>query len=606
MIDSKHLENKKYNLGGKANSLIILTQHKIPVPSFVVIAKEDFEMFLKENKLFLKLKKWFENEQYDLIKQSILNGVFTKDFENKLLVLMSNLGIDECSVRSSASNEDGAKQSFAGQYETFLKVKPKNVFEAIKKCWCSLFDSNVIAYTGKDKLDVFGMNVVVQKMINPKFAGVAFSRDPISRSLNYSVVESCVGNGEKLVSGQTTPTKYQIRRQNGEVDLVVGQKMLNKNDIKRLEKHILKIEKIYETPMDIEWCFQGGKFFIVQARPITAFSETCEAYIKLLSREKKLFELELYYKGEFNGIKKLTKNLYYQKPLIEFCSPEKTNIYYNTFTLEELPQSIFRELDKNYTQFKTSYQKVEKYCNELKQVLDGKTLFSIKKVFQKLLAIQPFSTLGNLAGQNWNISKRVQKLLFSYREKYDYIIYKTTAELEKMILSQLDKEIKPYISVLTIDEILNPNLINKKELQNRLKGFVYFDDKIHLCSFDKFLKVNNFCKKEEKSTNNISGTSVFSGIAKGTAKIVLNTKDFSKFNKGDILVTSMTTPKFTEIMQKAGGIITDEGGFTCHAAIVARELRVPCLVGCKNATQILKDDMLIELNTIEGNVKIIK
>ncbi len=606
MIDSKHLENKKYNLGGKANSLIILTQHKIPVPSFIVISKEDFEMFLKENKLFSKLKKWFEDEQYDLIKQSILNGIFTKDFENKLLVLMSNLGINECSVRSSASNEDGAKQSFAGQYETFLKVKPKDVFEAIKKCWCSLFDRNVIAYTGKDKLDVFGMNVVVQKMINPQFAGVAFSRDPISRSLNYSVVESCVGNGEKLVSGQTTPTKYQIRRQNGEVDLIIGKKMLNEDDIKKLEKYILKIEKIYETPMDIEWCFQDKKFFIVQARPITAFSETCEPFIKLISREKKLFELEIYYYGEYYGIKKLTKNLYYQKPLIEFCSPEITNIYYNTFSLEELPQSIFRELDKNFAKFKASYQKIEKYCNELKEFLEGKTLFSIKKVFQKLLEIQPFSTLGNLAGQGWKISKRVQKLLFFYREKYDYIIYKTTTALEKIILSQLDKEIQPYISVLTIDEILAPNLINKKELQKREKGFVYFDDKINLCSFDKFLKINNFCKKEEKGSNNITGTSAFSGIAKGTVKIVLNTKDFNKFKEGDILVTSMTTPKFTEIMQKAGGIITDEGGFTCHASIVARELKVPCLVGCKNATQILKDNMEIELNTTEGYVKVLK
>ena len=78
------------------------------------------------------------------------------------------------------------------------------------------------------------------------------------------------------------------------------------------------------------------------------------------------------------------------------------------------------------------------------------------------------------------------------------------------------------------------------------------------------------------------------------------------FNKGDILVTSMTTPDWEPIMKKSSGIITDKGGRTCHAAIVARELGVPCIVGTRIATKILKDGDIVELDANHGIVRIIK
>ena len=76
--------------------------------------------------------------------------------------------------------------------------------------------------------------------------------------------------------------------------------------------------------------------------------------------------------------------------------------------------------------------------------------------------------------------------------------------------------------------------------------------------------------------------------------------------KGDILVSPMTQPNFVSILSKAKGIITDEGGITCHAAIVARELKKPCIIGTGNATEILKDGDLVEVDAERGVVKIIK
>ena len=79
-----------------------------------------------------------------------------------------------------------------------------------------------------------------------------------------------------------------------------------------------------------------------------------------------------------------------------------------------------------------------------------------------------------------------------------------------------------------------------------------------------------------------------------------------RFQDGAILVTTMTTPEFVPIMKKALAVVTNEGGVLCHAAIVARELKKPCIIGTKIATQILRDGDLVEVDAEKGVVKILK
>ncbi|MFH1188205.1 MAG: PEP-utilizing enzyme [bacterium] len=92
----------------------------------------------------------------------------------------------------------------------------------------------------------------------------------------------------------------------------------------------------------------------------------------------------------------------------------------------------------------------------------------------------------------------------------------------------------------------------------------------------------------------------------GVARIVLSEKDFSKIKKGDILVTEETDASFLPAIAKARAVVTDLGGILCHAAIVSREFEIPCVVGTKNATQVLKDGNLVEIDTTKGIVKILK
>ena len=83
-------------------------------------------------------------------------------------------------------------------------------------------------------------------------------------------------------------------------------------------------------------------------------------------------------------------------------------------------------------------------------------------------------------------------------------------------------------------------------------------------------------------------------------------EDFKKFKKGDILITSMTRPEFLPLMRKAKAVITNEGGITSHAAIVARELKIPCIIGTKIATEIFKDGDHVEVDANYGWIRKIK
>jgi pyruvate, water dikinase len=118
-------------------------------------------------------------------------------------------------------------------------------------------------------------------------------------------------------------------------------------------------------------------------------------------------------------------------------------------------------------------------------------------------------------------------------------------------------------------------------------------------------KDNGESKSEQESEERIiiaKGLGASPGMASGAVKIVRNTDELDKIEKGDILVTVMTTPDMVPAMKRAEGIITDEGGVTCHAAIVSRELGIPCVVGTGDGSKILKENSVVTLDGSKGFV----
>lgn len=113
-------------------------------------------------------------------------------------------------------------------------------------------------------------------------------------------------------------------------------------------------------------------------------------------------------------------------------------------------------------------------------------------------------------------------------------------------------------------------------------------------------------KNEVFNRKEFNGVPASPGLYKGLVRLVLTRKDLEDFKNKEILVAAMTRPEFFPVMKKAGAIITDEGGLTCHAAIIARELKKPCIIGTKNATNFLCNGDEIEVNANKGIIKIIK
>ena len=112
-----------------------------------------------------------------------------------------------------------------------------------------------------------------------------------------------------------------------------------------------------------------------------------------------------------------------------------------------------------------------------------------------------------------------------------------------------------------------------------------------------------FMEKDMPVLKQIKGNTAYKGIAIGKVKILLTADEMEKVKEGDILVAVMTFPHFIPAMERAAAFVTDEGGILCHAAIVAREMRKPCIIATKNATKILKDGDLVEVDADKGIIQ---
>ena len=142
-------------------------------------------------------------------------------------------------------------------------------------------------------------------------------------------------------------------------------------------------------------------------------------------------------------------------------------------------------------------------------------------------------------------------------------------------------------------------------LQNRIKDHAtILEDGIIRCdSGEESQKIKIFLTEKINQINHITGSIAFKGVASGQAKIVNDPKDYQSFKPGNILITKMITPNMISIMKLASAFVTDEGGITCHAAIISRELGIPCIIGTKHATKIFKDGDLVEVDATNGIVR---
>jgi len=240
------------------------------------------------------------------------------------------------------------------------------------------------------------------------------------------------------------------------------------------------------------------------------------------------------------------------------------------------------------------YNNYEKTINRVKKELYSK--YKITQRDQKL--IYRLELLNNLTDE------RKEFALLSY-----FLIDRLLRSLADLL--EVPKVAFKYMTTEEIQELVDPNDI-KKLFNYRENNPVCYKAESGRVICLQPEETNSLLKEleaESDNEDNISGFVASRGtnkVVRGQAKILFKPSDEAKMNKGDILVASMTTPDFVLAMRKAEAIITDEGGVTCHAAIVSRELGIPCIIGTKNATKVLKDGDLVEVDANTGSVKIIK
>jgi rifampicin phosphotransferase len=294
-------------VGGKGANLGEMTCASFPVPYGFCVTTESYKEFIDYNNLlefivFVIKDAKLENINQigEKIRERIKQSVIPKHIEQEIIKSINKTGADNYyAVRSSATAEDLAFASFAGQQDTYLNIKgEKQLIDSVKSCWASLFTERAIIYRIQNNIEheKVHMSVVIQKMVSPDISGIMFTADPISGSRKIMSIDASFGLGEALVSGLVSPDIYKYNKSNSQIEnKTIAEKkiaiipvegggtkkveltsekalsqVLKDSQIKSLAELGMAIEKHYGSPQDIEWCLENGKFYIVQSRAITS------------------------------------------------------------------------------------------------------------------------------------------------------------------------------------------------------------------------------------------------------------------------------------------------------------------------------------------------
>lgn len=305
-------------VGGKGANLGELTSSGFPVPNAFVLTTVSYDEFVKANKLMDKVAKALRGidrssddslvaaskKIRSLFDKSKIPSSLSKEIADRYKLLCGNKKTF-VAVRSSATAEDLPDASFAGQQETYLNVGSlDDLYKKVIMCWSSLFTARAISYReaqGYAHEDV-KLAVVVQKMVNSEFSGIMFTKNPNTGSDDI-IIEGGYGLGEAFVGGEVTPDTYTINKSRmsivnrrfsvqkwkyvrgptgGAVKEDIPESLQNVQKIQ--DEFVQEIAEIgrqveihYEKPMDMEWCIEDGRVYLVQARPITTLNKIKEA-----------------------------------------------------------------------------------------------------------------------------------------------------------------------------------------------------------------------------------------------------------------------------------------------------------------------------------------
>lgn len=397
--------------------------------------------------------------------------------------------------------------------------------------------------------------------------------------------------------------------------------------IKKLKQHFAKIEKtdlsrlsnekfleIYNKFMDdyIDYWKVGmltepvaiqGERLIKEKLKSIGDNKLFNQYLSVLiattkksfsrQQEEDLLKIAIKIKGNLNS--PLTKNLLKEHSKKYFWMH---NNYYTTEVLDE--NSFFKEL-KNLL---SKYKQPKKYLMEMEK-LDKESIGNKKSIINKLKLNKKDKKLVKIIDDfGWFQDERKKYNMIA--NHYLDILLNEIGKISKLSLMEVKFTI-PYET-----ESILKGTFNKGEISKRMKNclIVWEGDKD---SYEIYTGKEAIQKEKQLFSSKdsvheiteIEGMTANTGRVRGYVHVTMSAKEAKNIKKGEILVTSMTSPDFIVGIKNATAIITNEGGVTCHAAIISREFGIPCVIGTKIATQILKTGDYVEVDGVHGVVRVL-
>ncbi|MEA4857611.1 PEP/pyruvate-binding domain-containing protein [Solidesulfovibrio sp.] len=309
-------------VGGKGYSLLRLSRERFPVPPGFVLTTRFFEPWARRVRRSEAWKAFLAAAPGDMATAAAalppLAEALAFDADQARLVAEALDGLGQWrlfAVRSSSPEEDLAGASFAGGYETILGATRDTMERAVRRAFGSCLNPRVFVYKRQHGFDISQARiaVVVQAQIDADVAGVGFSLDPLTNDYDLAVFNANWGLGETVVSGLATPDQFTVDKVTGEVvETVLGAKetsywllpdggtteraddrhdeaTLSPDQLREMTATLSRIEALYQCPMDIEWAWHGGRFSLLQARPITAWLPLPEEILTAPGAPRALF-----------------------------------------------------------------------------------------------------------------------------------------------------------------------------------------------------------------------------------------------------------------------------------------------------------------------------
>lgn len=314
VVPLSDLRAKQHTVGSKGVWLSRLAVTGLPIPTGFHITTAAYRRYVIENRLQPVIEKALEGVDphhpatleaaAQSIREAFIRGRIPEEVSVAVSLAYANLpgGFPAVAVRSSATAENLPGSLLAGQQSAYLNVSTITaLFEAVKRCWASLWTAQAIAYRLQYQAETksLAMAVVVQVLVPAQASGVMFTAHPITGAGDLAVIKASWGLGEAVVGRLVTPDIYTIDKNSGRIlERQVSEKrvwavrvsqgtevqptprhlrnkpVLDEAGAARLVQMGMQVEQMFNRPVEIEWTYLNGEFAIVQAKPVIALPES--------------------------------------------------------------------------------------------------------------------------------------------------------------------------------------------------------------------------------------------------------------------------------------------------------------------------------------------